>query len=325
MKVAITGGSGFVGAELARALLDQDLATVAGAPAETIDEVRLLDLQPPPDDLAAHPRVTPVPGALEDTVAGAFADSDLIFHLAAAVSGAAEADFDLGMRVNLDGTRAVLEAARRTEHRPVLVFASSLAVFGATETSPLPDVVTDNTVPRPQSSYGIQKLIGEQLVADYTRKGFIGGRTVRLQTVAVRPGRPNAAASSFVSGIIREPLAGERAACPVPGDTELGVSSPARTIEGLLRAAATSEGEWGDPTPVMLPSLTTTPNQMIEAMDRVSGTAASTLIDWTPDPAIAAIVTSWPAHFRSARTERLGLFGDPDFDTVVRAYLDRTD
>lgn len=324
MKVAITGGAGFVGAELARTLLNAEPATLAGEPAEQIDEVRLLDLQPPPDDLAAHPRVTPVPGAVEDTVAGAFADADLIFHLAAVVSGAAEADFDLGMRINLDGTRAVLEAARSTARRPVLIFASSLAVFGATETSPLPDVVTDDTVARPQSSYGVQKLIGEQLVADYTRKGFIGGRTVRLQTVAVRPGRPNAAASSFVSGIIREPLAGERAVCPVPGDTELGVSSPARTIEGLIRAATTSAAEWGDPTPVLLPSLTTTPNQMLEAMDRVSGTAASTLIDWTSDPAIADIVTSWPAHFRSARTERLGLFSDPDFDAIVRAYLERS-
>ncbi len=178
-------------------------------------EVVIADLAAPPPDVAGRPRVRAVTGDLA-LAARDLGDADVIFHLAGVVSGAAEADFDLGMAVNVDGTRAVLEHARRQESPPVLVFSSSVAVFGADPAIGPLGLVGDDTLPRPQSSYGIQKFIAEQLVADYTRKGFIRGRSVRLMTVAVRPGKPNAAASSFVSGIIREPLAGLRAPCPVP-------------------------------------------------------------------------------------------------------------
>jgi D-erythronate 2-dehydrogenase len=176
-------------------------------------------------------------------------------------------------------------------------------------------------LPRPQSSYGIQKFIGEQLVADYTRKGFVRGRSVRLMTVSVRPGRPNAAASSFLSGIIRAPLAGERALCPVPPDTPIALSSPRRTLDGIIRAAEADDTEWGSRTAMNLPALTTTPREMAAALDRVTGTDASALIDWGDDPAVGAIVRSWPAEFRAARAQKLGLTADGSFDDIVRAYL----
>src|SRR6202044_3509617 len=211
MRVIVTGGAGFVGTLLARRLLAGPLE-VGGRPLD-VDELVLADLAAPAAAVAADRRVRAVTADLA-TGAADLGDADVIFHLAGVVSGAAEADFDLGMRVNLDGTRAVLEHARRQEEPPVLVFSSSVAVFGP-EPAPGPaGVVGDETLPRPQSSYGTQKFIGEQLVEDYTRKGFVRGRSVRLMAVAVRPGRPNAAASSFLSGIIREPLCGLRAPLP---------------------------------------------------------------------------------------------------------------
>ena len=176
-------------------------------------------------------------------------------------------------------------------------------------------------MPNPQSSYGVQKVVGEQLLADYTRKGFLRGRAIRLMTVSVRPGRPNAAASGFLSGIIREPLAGLRAVCPVDPQTEVALASPARAIDGLLCAAASSETAWGGRSPVNLPALTVTVADMAAALGRVAGPQASALIDWVPDPAVAAIVTSWPARFRSERATRLGLRPDPDFDSVIGMYL----
>ena len=168
--------------------------------------------------------------------------------------------------------------------------------------------VDDDTLPRPQSSYGIQKFIGEQLVADYTRKGFVRGRSVRLMTVSVRPGRPNAAASGFLSGIIREPLAGERARCPVDPDTPVALSSPRRTIEGILRAAAVDDATWGSRTAMNLPALSTTPREMARALDRVAGAGTSDRIDW-------------PARFHTPRARRLGLRADTSFDDIVRDYL----
>jgi nucleoside-diphosphate-sugar epimerase len=194
-------------------------------------------------------------------------------------------------------------------------------VFGSDPAlGPVGDV-DDDTLPRPQSSYGAQKLIGEVLLADYGRKGFVRARGVRLMTVAVRPGRPNAAASSFVSGIVREPIAGERAVCPVPPDTPIVLSSPRRTLDGLLAAAAAEDGTWGSATAMNLPGLTTTPREMAAALDRVAGAGTSDLIDWTEDPAVAAIVRSWPARVDAVRARSLGLEPEASFDDVVRAYV----
>ena len=163
--------------------------------------------------------------------------------------------------------------------------------------------------------------MGEYLLADYTRKGFLRGRALRLVPVSVRPGKPNAAASGFKSGIIREPLAGQRAACPVGPDTEVALASPAKAIAGLLRAAVATDDEWGGRTAVNLPALTVTVREMVAALSRVAGPETAALIDWTPDPAVAEIVRSWPARVRSGRAARLGLTPDPDFDSVIRAHL----
>jgi len=321
-RVIVTGGAGFIGTLLARRLLAKPV-TIGDAGPAPVDELVLVDLVAPPPDVAADPRVRTVTGDLAGA-ADELEDADAIFHLAGVVSGAAEADFDLGMRVNLDGTRAVLDRARRHRTAPVLVFSSSLAVFGADPAlrTGAGGPVGDDTLPRPQSSYGIQKFIGEQLVADYTRKGFARGRSVRLMTVAVRPGKPNAAASSFVSGIIREPLAGLRATCPVPPETPIALSSPRRTLQGILRAAAVSDATWGSTTAMNLPALATTPRSMAEAMDRVAGYAASDLIDWTDDPVTGPIVRSWPAIVEAPRAAALGLHPETSFDDIVREYLD---
>ena len=329
-NVVITGGAGFLGSRLARELLTAGSVEVAGGGARPLSRVTLLDQSPPPGDLAGDERVAAIRGDLAELLdpAGrarhALAGADVIFHLAAAVSGECEADFDLGVRANLRATESLLASCRALGTNPVVVFTSSLAVFGASGEHPLPAVVDDHTLPNPQSSYGVQKVIGEQLLADYTRKGFLRGRAVRLATVSVRPGRPNAAASGFLSGIIREPLAGQRAGCPVGAATEVALISPARAVEGLLCAASSSEESWGGRSAVTLPALTVTVADMVAALERVGGPGVSALIDWVPDPAVARLVLSWPARIRAERAERLGLAPDPDFGSIIRMYLAET-
>jgi nucleoside-diphosphate-sugar epimerase len=329
-NLVVTGGSGFLGSRLARALLAAGSLDVAGRGARTLSRVTLVDQAPAPADLAADERVAGIHGDLgglldpagsgPDTLAGA----DVIFHLAAAVSAECEADFDLGLRSNLRGTESLLASGRALGTSPVVVFASSLAAFGGSGERPLPAVIDDHTPPNPQTSYGAQKVIGEQLLADYTRKGFLRGRAVRLATVSVRPGRPNGAASGFLSGIIREPLAGERAICPVDARTEAAIISPARAIDGLLRAATSSDDAWGGRSAVNLPALTVTVAGMVAALERVAGPEASALIDWAPDPAVAGMMSNWPARVRADRAAGLGLTQDPDFGSIIKAYLAET-
>ena len=326
-NVVVTGGAGFLGARLARELLAAGSLGVAGHAARPVSQVTLIDRAPVPADLAADKRVAAVHGDLgelldpgrrgPDVLAGA----DVIFHLAAAVSAECEADFELGLRANLRVTEALLASCRALGTSPVVVFASSVAAFGASADHPLPAVVDDQTLPNPQSSYGTQKVMAEYLLADYSRRQFLRGRTVRLMTVSVRPGKPNAAASGFLSGIVREPLAGQRATCPVDPGTEVALSSPARAVDGLLRAATSSDAAWGGRSAVNLPALTVTVGEMVSALERVAGPEVTGLIDWVPDPAVAAIVTSWPARFRADRAARLGLTPDPDFESVIRLHL----
>jgi D-erythronate 2-dehydrogenase len=330
VNVLITGGAGFLGARLARELLTTGSIAVDGHAAQPISQLVLADRAPLPPDLAAHPDVTGVEGDLLELLGpggqglDATVAADVIFHLAAAVSGECEADFDLGMRANLQATEALLAVVRSAQTRPVLVFASSAAAFGDSPDHPMPDVVDDQTAPNPQTSYGVQKVICEQLVADYTRKGYLRGRTVRLMTVSVRPGRPNGAASSFFSGIIREPLAGERAICPVTPDTGVVLASPASTIRGILRAASADEQTWGGRSPVNLPAVNVTVGEMVAALEAAAGPDVAALIDWKPDPAIQQIVSGWPRGMRTDRATRLGLAPDPDFRSLIDQYLAET-
>jgi nucleoside-diphosphate-sugar epimerase len=326
VNVVITGGGGFLGSRLARELLAAGSVEVAGAGPRALSGMTLIDRVPVPPDLAADARVTVIQGDLGELLdpagpPGPLAGAEVIFHLAAAVSGECEADFDLGMRANLRATESLLASCRALGTGPVVVFSSSLAVFGASGEHPLPPVIDDHTLPNPQTSYGIQKFIGEQLLADYTRKGFLNGRAVRLMTVSVRPGRPNAAASGFFSGIIREPLAGQRATCPVDPGTEVALASPAKAIAALLCAATASGPAWGGRTAVTMPALSVTVADMAAALAEIAGPQVSALIDWTPDPAVAQIVASWPTRVRAERAARLGLTPDPDFGSVIRAHI----
>jgi D-erythronate 2-dehydrogenase len=327
VHVVVTGGAGFLGSHLARELLAAGSLPAAGGQGRPLSRVTLIDQVPVPPDLAADGRVTVVSGDLLELLGpggaarDALAGAEVVFHLAAAVSGECEADFGLGLRANLHGTMSLLASCAALETSPVVVFSSSVAVFGGSAEQPLPPVIEDHTRPNPQTSYGTQKAICEYLLADYTRKGFLNGRAVRLMTVSVRPGRPNAAASGFLSGIIREPLAGQRAVCPVDPDTEVALASPAKAIGALLCAATSSDQAWGGRSAVTMPALTVTVADMVAALERVAGPRASALIDWVRDPAVARMFATWPARIRADRAARLGLSPDPDFDSVIRMYL----
>jgi nucleoside-diphosphate-sugar epimerase len=246
----------------------------------------------------------------------------VVFHLAAAVSGECEANFDLGMSSNLDTTRDLLEACRASQHSPTVVFASSVAVFSNRPGQSWDGVIVDDdTLPTPQGSYGIQKYIGEQLMADFGRKGFIRARTVRLMTVSVRPGKPNGAASSFLSGMIREPLAGIKATVPVAAETPVALSSPSRTIEGLIKAAEASDAAWGFLTAMNLPSVQVTVGEMAMALERLAGKQISDYLEWKIDPAIVKIVNSWPGEVACSRASQLGLTPDPSLDSIIQQYI----
>ena len=324
MHILITGGAGFLGIRLARTLLAQGTLALNGAAAQSIQTITLADRVAPPADLLADARIVSQVGDLNDLLHQnklPSANTSLVFHLAAAVSGECEADFDLGMRSNYEATRSLLEACRALKTKPTFVFASSLAVFGKVPGFPMPELIEDDTLPTPQSSYGTQKLIGENLVADFGRKGFITARSVRLMTVSVRAGKPNGAASGFLSGMVREPLAGIKAACPVPADTLIALSSPARTVEGIIRAAEVTSEAWGPLNAVNLPALCTSVGDMAAALERVAGKAATDLLDWTPDPAILKLVETWPGVVSSSRANKLGLQADTDYEKIIRDYI----
>jgi len=317
MRIVITGAAGFLGSRLARAILERGSLTDASGKARQIRQLVLVDVAPP---TLSDSRVSAVTGDLGD---GALlegvvsADTDSIFHLAAVVSGQAEAEFDTGMRVNLDATRALLERCRKLSRPPKFVFASSLAVFGGA----LPDPVPDDAVLTPQTSYGTQKAIDELLVYDMTRKGYIDGRSLRLPTITVRPGKPNKAASSFASGIIREPLAGVDAICPVARETRVWVSSPRAVIANFIVGHEAPAAKFAHTRSVNVPGILIGVGEMVAALRRIAGDAVADRVKWQLDPATDRIVQTWPARFAPVLGPALGMRADPDFDSIVRAYI----
>ena len=321
MKLLITGGGGFVGSRLASALLAR--GQLAG---QKIQSVVLADQVAPRPELLADARVQARTGPLLAQCAQFREEAfDGVFHLASAVSGECEADFELGLRSNLDSTRALLDALRLRSAggaTPRFVFSSSVAVFGPDASVPLPKQVADDTLPAPQTSYGTQKLICEHLVSDYTRKGYIDGRSARLMTVTVRPGRPNGAASSFFSGIIREPLAGEESILPVSEDVSHPVSSPALTIEGLIRVFEATRDELGGRLALNLPALNVRVGEMLAALEQVAGKRVRERVRYVRDERIAGIVANWPGGASFARATRLGLKPAANFADIVRQYND---
>ncbi|RDK09904.1 D-erythronate dehydrogenase [Cupriavidus lacunae] len=318
MNVLITGGAGFLGLQLARLLLQRGTLNLDGQPV-AIGRLTLLDVVAPQglDDA----RVRVVTGDLSDPAVLRQAidtDTGAVFHLAAVVSGQAEADFDLGMRVNLDASRALLETCRELGHRPRVLFTSSVAVYGGQ----LPPVVQDDTALNPQSSYGVQKAIGELLLSDYSRRGFVDGRVLRLPTISVRPGKPNAAASSFASGIIREPLSGVTANCPVAPETPLWLLSPRAAVAALVNGIELAGERLGNRRVVNLPGLSVTAAGMVDALRRVAGDAVADRVTWEREARVENIVGTWPAAWNAERAQSLGFQSDASFDEVIRAYME---
>ncbi|MEO8281668.1 MAG: D-erythronate dehydrogenase [Ideonella sp.] len=318
MKLLITGGGGFVGARLARSLLQR--GQLGGQP---IEQLVLADQVAAPAALTSDPRVEMRCGPLLEQCEALGAQRfDGIFHLASAVSGECELDFELGLRSNLDSTRALLDAVRRAGNVPRLVFSSSVAVFGPDPAVPLPAIVADDTLPMPQTSYGTHKLICEHLIADYTRKGYIDGRAARLMTVTVRPGRPNGAASSFFSSIIREPLAGQPAICPVSPDVSHPVASPQAAVDGLIAVFEASREAFLGRSALNLPALNVTVQQMLDALEAVAGPAVRARVQFVRDERIAGIVANWPSGASGHRAAGLGLLPERDFAEIIRKYID---
>ncbi|MDD9210378.1 D-erythronate dehydrogenase [Aeromonas dhakensis] len=306
MQIIITGGGGFLGQKLARALLHSSLP---------FSELLLVDIQEPP--ALADPRVRclqadlTAPGVAESLISEHTA---VVYHLAAIVSSHAEQDFDLGWQVNLDTTRSLLEACRHTRPGIRFIFTSSLAVYGG----PLPELVNDGTALTPTSSYGAQKAMGELLVNDYSRKGYVDGLALRLPTICVRPGKPNRAASSFVSSIIREPLQGENALCPVSPELRFWLSSPATVVANFLLAATLPRG---DARSINLPGISVTVGEMLTALTQAGGQVARDRVQFAADPAIERIVASWPGRIDNQRATALGFMADRTFAEIIDSFI----
>jgi len=316
MRVLITGAAGMVGRKLTGRL-----ARDGALRGQAISALDLHDIvEPPAPALAGVAVKTHASDLARPGVAEALAATrpDVVFHLAGIVSGEAEADFDLGYRVNLDGTRALFDAVRLAGNTPRLVYTSSIAVFGA----PFPEVIPDEFHPTPLTSYGTQKLVGETLLADYTRRGFFDGIGIRLPTVCVRPGKPNKAASGFFSGIIREPLAGREAVLPVPRSVVHTHASPRSAVNFLVHAAGIDGAKVGPRRNLTMPGVAVSVGEQIEALRRIAGDGAVGLIREQPDEAVWAIVKNWPTRFEARRARDLGFTAEQSFDEIVRAHIE---
>ena len=316
MKVLIIGGAGMVGRNLAEALVAS--GRLGDRP---VTEVTLFDVVPAMTQGTDSLRVRAETGDIADraTVDALIAPRpDVIFHLAAIVSGEAEADFDKGYRINLDGTRNLFEAIRAISgYHPRVVYTSSIAVFGA----PFPEAIGDDFITAPMTSYGAQKMIGELLLNDYSRRGIFDGVGIRLPTIVVRPGKPNKAASGFFSGIIREPLAGLEAVLPVDDDVRHWVASPASATGFLIHAATMDTAPLGARRCLTMPGLSVTVGEMIAALGEVAGQDKVALIRREPDATIRGIVAGWPRNFDAARATAAGFVADASFQDIIRAHI----
>jgi nucleoside-diphosphate-sugar epimerase len=317
MKVFITGGGGFLGYRLALRLLERGtLAGADGKPA-AITQIKLFDAAFPPNP---DPRLLCIKGdigELEIIEAELDRDTASVFHLAAIVSAHAEAEFDLGYRVNLDGTRNLLEACRDMDAPPRVVFASSLAVYGGK----LPPVVDDSITPAPQTSYGTQKVIGEYLVNDYSRKGMIDGRSLRLPTIVVRPGKPNLASTSFASGMFREPLNGVVCEVPVEESTEMWILSPGKVLDAFIHAHELPASDWGTNRALALPGITFSVGEGVEALRRIAGADVAKRVVFKRDERINKMVRSFPGKFKTDRALGMGFQADKDIGGIIEDYI----
>jgi nucleoside-diphosphate-sugar epimerase len=319
MKVVITGGGGFLGKKLARRILQQGTLADADGRQQKVTELLLFDVAaasgPGLDDL----RVKAMAGDIANraTVQSIVQGASTVFHFAAVVSAGAEADFDLGYRVNLDGTRNVLEGCRELGTNPRVVFTSSLAAYGGD----LPPAVTDDTPLTPQTSYGSQKSIGEFLIRDYTRKGYLRGTAVRLPTICVRTGLPNKAASTWASSVVREPLTGVDVVCPVTPQTIMVVLSPRKTVDAFVRLHDLPVDAFGPGRTLLLNGINVTARELEQAVGKHAGNRKVGKVTWQHDPAIQKICDGWPQGIDSARARRLGFEIDKDLDEVVRNFI----
>ncbi len=306
--------------KLATAILKRGALTDAAGGLQGITQIALLD-QTAPQVLFNDARVKVIVGDITQSEvlrAALTANTASVFHLAAVVSGQAEAEFDLGMRVNFDATRTLLDCCRTLPAPPKFLFTSSIAVFGGA----LPPVLPDDQILTPQGSYGAQKAMGELLVSDMSRKGFIDGRALRLPTVTVRPGKPNKAASSFASGMIREPLAGVAANVPVSPETKMWVQSPDRVIENILMGHEIPAAQFGGfSRAISVPGISVSIGEMAVSLRRVAGDEVADRLTWNPDPAIEKLVNTWPQAFAAERGRAMGMVADKNFDEMVRAHM----
>lgn len=315
MRVLITGAAGMLGSKLASRIATD--GHVSGVMVSAMHLTDIIEPSKPKADFLITARAADFSGANEATHLASL-KPDLVFHLAAIVSGEAEADFEKGYRINFDGTRALLDALRLTGEKPKVIFASSIAVFGG----PYPDLIPDDFTPQPLTSYGAQKLMGELLISDLSRKGFIDGAALRLPTICVRPGAPNKAASGFFSSIIREPLAGKTAKLPVSIDVVHTHASPRSAIGFLLHAAAMDLSQLGARRAITLPGVSVSVGEQIDALDRIAGSNVTKLIVPEPDDAVANIVSGWPTRFEAKRGRDLGFEAEQSFDDIIQAHID---
>ena len=319
MRVVVLGGAGFIGKKLVLKLLSKGQVSLNGHPMAPIEKLVVFD-KTKAQGLPNDPRLETIDGDIcdGDTIRELFGEhTDAIFHLAAVVSGEAEKNFELGMQVNLQANLQLLEICRAMKHAPVLVFASSVAVYGGE----LTEVIHDHTAPSPQSSYGMQKALVDLLINDYSRRGFIDGRVLRLPTIAIRPGKPNAATSSFVSAIIREPLQGKRTNCPVSSEIKVWILSPEKVTDNFIHAAHIPAQAFKNNRVVNLPGLTVTVKEMVNTLESIAGHETTELIDWEPDSFIQSIVLTWPPQFVTERALTLGFQRDASVEGIIKSFI----